>query len=680
MIEEQKQKAVVLSFGRLNPITSGHAKLVDKIKSVAKDEGAQPHLYLSHSQDKAKNPLEYDEKYKYARQAFGAVVKKSRSRTIIEVLKELDKKFDRVIIVVGSDRIREFESLLNRYNGREYNYDSIEVVSAGERDPDAEGVTGMSASKMRALAAQGDYDSFVKGLPKKLQSKRTAQEIFDTIRERMGITEEMSLTEAVDLHEVLTLQQRRKRKLTMRRIKNKIKRGRRIAQRKLATPEKLKTRAQRKAKEQVRKRLAGKRGVNYKSLSMSQRIQIDKQVSKRKNLIQKLAKRLLPQVRKAERERLKKFRQRKASNEEINLIAQLSPIIESVERHKLSENIQHNLAKKSERYGIPIEELKQAYLQCKETYQNENETFQSLNSLLANRSKAVLEAIEYHSDHDIPLYENVFRMYSDNYFQFFRETRKLYTKGMLTLDAVEEELINTDIGEFAVYEENGRRERVPLDCPMVYDELDELNVPRSEMPQIDEKDLKGKYELKKETIKIESLKTSQDERVPGLVEKTKKKIESGKYKKPLLVDKNNQIVNGHHRYDAYLALNEKNVPVVKVLNATVAELKDKFSHTTEESLQEAEYDGRDVELNEPKRGGSKKFYVYVKDGDKVKKVEFGDTTGLKVKLDDKEAAKSFAARHKCSQKKDKTKAGYWSCRLPRYAKQLGLSGGGSHFW
>ena len=97
-------------------------------------------------------------------------------------------------------------------------------------------------------------------------------------------------------------------------------------------------------------------------------------------------------------------------------------------------------------------------------------------------------------------------------------------------------------------------------------------------------------------------------------------------------------------------------------------------------MMESEYQGQDVELNKPKVGGSKKYYVYVKDGDKVKKVSWGDTSGLKVKLNDKEARKSFAARHDCANKKDKTKAGYWACNLPRYAKQLGLSGGGNFFW
>ena len=94
------------------------------------------------------------------------------------------------------------------------------------------------------------------------------------------------------------------------------------------------------------------------------------------------------------------------------------------------------------------------------------------------------------------------------------------------------------------------------------------------------------------------------------------------------------------------------------------------------------FEEKDVELNKPKKGGPKKYYVYVKDPStgNIKKVSWGDTTGLKVKIDDPEARKSFAARHKCDQQNDKTKASYWACRLPHYAKQLGLSGGGSFFW
>jgi hypothetical protein len=94
-----------------------------------------------------------------------------------------------------------------------------------------------------------------------------------------------------------------------------------------------------------------------------------------------------------------------------------------------------------------------------------------------------------------------------------------------------------------------------------------------------------------------------------------------------------------------------------------------------------EEDDKDIELNSPKRGGAKKFYVYVKnEKGNIIKVQFGDTTGLTAKIDDPAARKSFAARHNCDQKKDKTTPGYWSCRLPYYAKELGLKGGGNFFW
>mgnify|MGYP007011028781 CR=1 FL=1 len=102
---------------------------------------------------------------------------------------------------------------------------------------------------------------------------------------------------------------------------------------------------------------------------------------------------------------------------------------------------------------------------------------------------------------------------------------------------------------------------------------------------------------------------------------------------------------------------------------------------TREQLTEAKHQGKEVQLNKPKRGGSKKFYVFVrKPGGGIKKVSFGDTTGLKAKINDPKARKSFAARHKCAQNKDKTSAGYWACRLPRYASMLGLKSNFTGYW
>ena len=110
-----------------------------------------------------------------------------------------------------------------------------------------------------------------------------------------------------------------------------------------------------------------------------------------------------------------------------------------------------------------------------------------------------------------------------------------------------------------------------------------------------------------------------------------------------------------------------------------------LEHTEKPIFQEAEYQGRKVELGKVKRGGKKKFYVYVKDPKtgNVKKVSFGAKSGggkLALKLKDPDARKAFASRHNCDKKKDRTTAGYWSCNIPKYAKQLGLSGGGNYYW
>ena len=176
---------VVFSWGRMNPITIGHQKLVDKVRAVARLEGGDPLIFLSHSQDSKKNPLDYNQKIKLAQKAFGNTVIRSRSNTIIKVLQELEKKYNEVILVVGSDRVSDMRTLLEKYNGKDYTFDTITVVSAGERDPDAEDVSGMSASKMRAAAKDNDLESFKNGLPPLLQ--RDAEKIMNDVRKGMNL-------------------------------------------------------------------------------------------------------------------------------------------------------------------------------------------------------------------------------------------------------------------------------------------------------------------------------------------------------------------------------------------------------------------------------------------------------------------------------------------------------------
>lgn len=324
-LEEAASQTVVFSFGRMNPPTIGHEKLVDKINAVAKQNNAMPHLYLSQSYDSKKNPLPYATKIALAKKAFGNMVTKSRSKTIMQVAKELeDMGHTKLIMVAGSDRVEEFKTLLNKYNGKDYTFDSIEVVSAGERDPDAEGAEGMSASKMRAAASAGDEKAFKSGLPKKLQS--SASKVYQAVRDGMKIAEEMEqeLGEDLMFEAVLSVAARRKRAMSFKKAKSKIMRGRKIAAKKMASPEKLKLRARKKAIEVIRKKVAGAKGTDYKNLSPSEKMSIDKKVEKKKGLIAKIAKKQFQGVKKAEKERLAKVRQgpaKESVNEEFeNLI------------------------------------------------------------------------------------------------------------------------------------------------------------------------------------------------------------------------------------------------------------------------------------------------------------------------------------------------------------------------
>jgi nicotinic acid mononucleotide adenylyltransferase len=304
VMNESNKKAIVFSFGRLNPITIGHEKLVNKIIYEAAKRKADAALYLSHLHDKNKNPLSYDQKIYYASKAFGKIVKKSPARTIIEVAKELNKKYNEIILVVGSDRAKEFELLLNKYNGKEYNFDNIEIISIEERNSNnGDSVSNMSASKLRNLAAQGNLEEFKKGLPKKLQS--LAKEIYDDIRKGMGITEDFMTEEDLAEKAPLTIAQRRKRALLMKRIKTKLKIAREKAKKRMASKDKLELRSRRKALQIIRNRLSKK---PYNELSPSEKIELDKRLLRiPQSVIDRIAKKQLPIVRKAEMERLQRI-------------------------------------------------------------------------------------------------------------------------------------------------------------------------------------------------------------------------------------------------------------------------------------------------------------------------------------------------------------------------------------
>jgi hypothetical protein len=331
-------KKVVFTFGRMNPPTTGHQLLVNKLVAYARQIGAAPRVYLSHSVG-VKDPLQYDKKVAFARAAFGSLVKKSNARTVIEVLKSLEKEgYTHVTMFAGSDRVPEFQKLLDKYNGKEYDFEHIEVKSAGERDPDADDVSGMSASKMRALAKDDKVAEFLRGAPNTLKAAQ-AKNMFTAVRrallgedvmdynhdemfvhfviesseedaielpsdgeiskmiDRMDIADldlddadaamldiliggedddtEESDKEDVKEARILSGQARQKLSQRMKGMSKRLARLRQIKAKQMPAQQRLRLRARKAALMALRKRATGKKNLDYNSLSRSQRIAVD---------------------------------------------------------------------------------------------------------------------------------------------------------------------------------------------------------------------------------------------------------------------------------------------------------------------------------------------------------------------------------------------------------------------
>ena len=191
-------KEVTFVFGRFNPPTTGHEKLFDTVKKVSK--GGAYRIYASKSEDKKKNPLAFNDKVKFMRKLFPKharnIMADKDVRTVFDIAVKLyDQGFTKITMVAGSDRVKEFEKLLNKYNGTKgrhgfYQFETyINVASAGKRDPDSEGVDGMSASKMRMAAEFGEVSAFSAGLPSGTNQK-LATDLFNAVRKGMGLKKE----------------------------------------------------------------------------------------------------------------------------------------------------------------------------------------------------------------------------------------------------------------------------------------------------------------------------------------------------------------------------------------------------------------------------------------------------------------------------------------------------------
>jgi len=204
LVEENRE--AFFTFGRMNPPTIGHGKLMGVLSTKA---GRNPYfVYLSHSQDPKKNPLTYDQKIKHVRKMFPkharSVILDKKVKNVFDIANKLySQGFNRITMVVGQDRITEFQTLLNKYNGTKarhgfYNFEKINVVSAGDRDPDAEGVEGMSASKQRTNVSKNDFTTFSQGVPSTM-SDRDTKRLFNDLRTGMGLKEKTDFKNHIDL-------------------------------------------------------------------------------------------------------------------------------------------------------------------------------------------------------------------------------------------------------------------------------------------------------------------------------------------------------------------------------------------------------------------------------------------------------------------------------------------------
>ena len=969
-------KKIVFTFGRMNPPTIGHAKLVDKVQSVAKSEKADARVYLSHTQNSKKDPLSYKEKIRLAKKAFGAVMQESNSKTLIQILKELESDgYTDIVAVFGGDRIGEMETLIKKYNGKDYNFDSIKVVSAGERDADSTDpsikkkkkhvtkVSEMSASAMRELAKENQIDDyeedgkkyigFRKGLPKKLQGDA----------ERIAKAVVSNLSEETDLEEAerapLSLAQRQARGRQMKRLAPKLARMRKLKAKRMADPDAIKKRAQKAAKNIIRKKIAGERGADYSSLSASEKITIDKMVAKKSAVIQKLAKKLIPKVKKAEQERLKQARSG-STNE--NFDAQFEEMYELIERNVAQDpDIKDKEGTQPKKYfkdlapstkdkrDAAFKKGKKASDDDEKAYKpapgdaeaetkpskytkkyhqmfgdkNEaTETDQAKSAIErekerdAERHKAMLDRAKDEDQRDKEVeakrkeaekkaaqtQKEEFELTEDAKAALQKKAdksgisysilKKVYDRGMAAWKtghrpgATQQQWGYARVNSFITggktrttadadlwRQHKGKSESVELEEARAkkavaggkvqklitgfgmsykgkkYDEIDFELVSIDNSSQIvtlkilhprehigDEvkvsfKTLRTGRFMATDTSKInEAVSPAQQAAIaiskkergekpkkenfePHMMydpktgkgykankpedhermakmgythEPPKKEIKEAprwlkdmigtkaapkKYAKAKeilqsILDRKEKEAGGKKNMrhgvsyyaaqvakqftgvdarilaglveeggageegtDALVKKYKKDTPISEAVeyhkenglsikenifrphsDAYYAffrecrrlyengelEVTDAFDKTLMESDAGlvAMYEGvevpldiplieeEDKELNKPKRGGPKKFYVYVKDPNtgNIKKVTFGDTTGLKAKIDDPEARKSFAARHKCDMQKDKTKAAYWACRLPYYAKELGLEGGGSFFW
>ena len=731
-IREARGDTCVFTFGRFNPPTTGHEKLIEKVASVAKSNpGAPYYIFASHSENPKKDPLPYSKKVAYMKKMFPKHARNivvDKARNVFEIAVSLHNKGHKsIVMVVGSDRVSEFDSLLNKYNGVEarhgyYGFDNIEVVSAGERDPDAEGVTGMSASKMRAAASANDFDQFKLGLPKNFSQ---GMSLFKDVRKFMGIRESF-----VPRDEVLTEEDVFRDLYIREEILN--------------------------VGDVVTDSYTGvsgtiiRRGTNYVTF-------VEEDGSTHKKWLYELQEMTTGQLIKHV---MAKTTKKKGYDKAVE-------ILKSVIDRKMKETdgkMKHTLGYYAQQVaktirGLDSRELAKAY---STKYEDCWPGFKQI-GMKKKDGKEVPNCVpEGKQDKDIKDREGTqpAKYYAkdaegDKMAKSTKQARARHFEKGAAKDDDDDSAYKPAPGDKSAKTKPSKyTNKMKKMFPDLYKEMvaegaaDKSLAKKSEASGISvsilkqvynrgvaawrtghrpgttpeqwgharvnsfisggktrttaDADLwkkhKGKSEEKEDPREVgtDARREMTQDMTPGQpVISFKEHTKCGtpdccnECETSSLIESNVYRVGSEKYYEFFQE--KRDAYQIGVYNPVGFDKELMEGDLGKFDMYQGQhvpldcpmmFEEKDVELNKPKVGGPKKYYVYVKDPStgNVKKVTWGDTTGLKVKLNDKEARKSFAARHKCDQQKDRTKAAYWACNLPRYAKQLGLSGGGNFYW
>ena len=638
-IKEAKGRSIAFTFGRFNPPTIGHEKLINKVAQQRTDDYR---IYLSKSEDTSKNPLNARVKLATMKQMFprhSRNILLNPSNMILDIVTDLYKRgYSNITMVAGSDRVREFDTILKKYNGVKsrhglYDFDSISVASAGERDPDAEGATGMSASKMRAAAKSKDFASFKKGLPSGFANSKNAQDLFRNVRKGMMLAASFDADSAFRFKPFITAST--KEELDKMTLRDKY-----ISEHLYDVGDIV---------DDMESNVTGvivRRGTNYVTLE-------DEELSLHKCWLYNIMETPVYSVKLEERSMNLKEKRKLAYDKETDQPKKYVAGLSDKEKKAHDKHL--------EKQGKKSDSDKSAYKQspadkvAKTKPSKHTKRFKQMYGELKTKSEKEPQhrGQEFNTDGIPESYEigHDYAKYTSSITPGEKHYNPKYQGGSYSPSKHSDNLINVNA---------------------------EKDISMKDNKKVELKDIE-EWASKEETIN--KYKERYGEEWQSKIEETYNKMfnkvidtnsnmQEGRMKE-IAIDLKSKEEGGLDPEEFQRKYNKSKAEMRKDLGATEGfklTFKDFMKEEADEwgifpsQITEAEHQGKKVTLNKPVRGGSKKFYVYTKGpNDNVVKVSFGDPN-MEIKKDNPARRKSFRARHNCDNPGPKWKARYWSCK------------------